>query len=208
MAAGIIVLCCAPWTIRNYEVFHRFVPLRSVLGLQLWLGNNDAYRTYFPGYLHPIDDTAERNEYMRMGEISYMRAKQSEALRWMIAHPARVARLSVRRFVGIWTGSLTPVKDFEANHTFLVRFLFLSNILAGIGALAGIVILWVRRNRYAFPAAVLPIIFPFAFYLTQALLRYRHPIDPIVMLLTAVAWVELIHLRKMPASAPNAAPWS
>jgi hypothetical protein len=211
MAMGMIVLCCAPWTIRNYAVFHRFVPLRSVLGLQLWLGNNDAYRTYFPGYLHPIDDTAERNEYIRMGEIDYMRGKLHEALDWMMAHPGRVAKLSVRRFVGIWTGSLTPLQDFETHRSFLLRFLFLSNFLAGIGALGGVVILWVRRNRYAFPAAVLPVVFPFAFYLTQALLRYRHPIDPIVMLLAAVTLAELFHARQRPPAAAipsNAAPGS
>ena len=32
-AVVIIILCCVPWTIRNYRVFHHFVPLRSVLGL-------------------------------------------------------------------------------------------------------------------------------------------------------------------------------
>jgi len=30
-------------------------------------------------------------------------------------------------------------------------------------------------------------VFPFAYYLTLALPRYRHPIDPTLMLLTAVA---------------------
>ncbi len=49
VAAGVIVLCCVPWTVRNYVVFHAFIPLRSPLGLQLWLGNNDQYRDAFPG---------------------------------------------------------------------------------------------------------------------------------------------------------------
>jgi hypothetical protein len=38
---------------------------------------------------------------------------------------------------------------------------------------------------------VFPVVYPFAEYLAQALLRYRHPIDPIVMLLTAIAIAEL-----------------
>src|ERR1700683_2282788 len=29
-AVAIIILCCVPWTVRNYRVFHQFVPLRSV----------------------------------------------------------------------------------------------------------------------------------------------------------------------------------
>src|SRR5436305_7313095 len=32
--------CLAPWTIRNYSVFGRFVPVCSSGGLSLWVGNN------------------------------------------------------------------------------------------------------------------------------------------------------------------------
>jgi hypothetical protein len=39
--------------------------------------------------------------------------------------------------------------------------------------------------------AVSPLIYPWAFYLTLALPRYRHPIDPVLMLLTAVTLFEL-----------------
>ena len=48
-----------------------------------------------------------------------------------------------------------------------------------------------RGSPYAFPVAVYPIIYPWAFYLTLALPRYRHPIDPVLMLLTAVTVREL-----------------
>src|SRR5262249_17413772 len=36
VAVAIMVLCCVPWTIRNYVTFHALVPIRSTLGLQLW----------------------------------------------------------------------------------------------------------------------------------------------------------------------------
>ena len=42
-SAGIAILCCVPWTVRNYAVFHRFVPLRSNLPLELYIGNNENY---------------------------------------------------------------------------------------------------------------------------------------------------------------------
>ena len=66
-AVMIIILCCVPWTIRNYHVFHQFVPLRSVLGLQLWLGNNDQTQDIFRGDLHPIYNAAEREKYVSAG---------------------------------------------------------------------------------------------------------------------------------------------
>src|ERR1700722_5453905 len=40
---GIAILCCVPWTVRNYEEFHRFIPLRSNLPFELWLGNNKVF---------------------------------------------------------------------------------------------------------------------------------------------------------------------
>ena len=38
-----------------------------------------------------------------------------------------------------------------------------------------------------FPLAVFPVIFPCLYYVTHADLRYRHPIDPVLCLLTAIA---------------------
>src|SRR5262249_13795870 len=40
IAALASILVVTPWLIRNYLVFHRFVPIRSGLGLQLYHGNN------------------------------------------------------------------------------------------------------------------------------------------------------------------------
>ena len=198
LAAGVIVLCCAPWTIRNYVVFHSVVPLRSVLGLQLWLGNNDQYRDHFPGWLHPIDNVAERAKYVRMGEIAYMDEKRQEAIHWMLSHPRREAQLFEQRFIATWLGTPHPVRDFFSTQDLLFDSALssVSNFLASLGALAGIVVLCRdrRMRMYAFPVAVYPILFPFAFYLSQALFRYRYPIDPVVLLLVAaVALDGLLH---------------
>jgi hypothetical protein len=65
--------------------------------------------------------------------------------------------------------------------------LLLFNVLAAIGALSGIVALMRERSQYAFPAMIFPIVYPLAAYLTLASARYRLPIDPAVLLLTAVA---------------------
>jgi hypothetical protein len=183
----IIVLCCVPWTVRNYVLFHSFIPFRSALGLQLWLGNNDAYKERFPGQLHPLDNAAERERYVAMGEVAYMREKQNLAIDWILSHPRREAELFEQRFVATWAGTSTPWKDFSSTDSLFIRIVFLANVSAAILGTAGIVILFLKRNPFAFPAAVLPLIFPFAFYFSQALLRYRHPIDPIVMILCAVS---------------------
>jgi hypothetical protein len=196
LAAAIAALCCIPWTIRNYEVFHHFVPLRSILGLQLSMGNNPDARDFWLGEGHPIHDSAEREKYIQMGEIAYMKEKQDEAVAYILSHPAREAHLISVRFISIWAGGAThPWRDFFLVHSLYFRFILLFNIFVAIGALVGILALFWKRSAYAFPLGVFPIVFPCAYYLTLALPRYRLPIDPIVMLLTSIACACLFNPR-------------
>jgi hypothetical protein len=197
LAVAIAALCCVPWTMRNYIVFHHFVPLRSILGLQLSMGNNAEAKDFWLGEGHPIHDADERDKYVQMGEIAYMQEKQHEALDYIASHPRREAHLIWVRFVSTWAGGAThPVRDFFLVHSLYFRGVLLFNVFAAIGALAGIVALTWKRNPYAFPLAVFPIVFPWAYYLTLALPRYRLPIDPVVMLLTAYAIASLSHWKQ------------
>jgi 4-amino-4-deoxy-L-arabinose transferase-like glycosyltransferase len=193
-AAVIVVFCCVPWTIRNYKIFHHFIPLRSVLGLQLWLGNNDQTQDIFRGDLHPIYNSGEREKYIALGEIAYMQDKKQEALQYMLSHPAREAHLIANRFISIWSGGTPdPLTDFIETPSLWFRFILVFNVLAAVGALSGIVILFWIRNACWCPVVVFPIVYPWAYYLTLALPRYRLPIDPIVLLLMALTLHQMFH---------------
>src|SRR5271170_2333110 len=193
---AIIILCCVPWTIRNYRVFHQFVPLRSVLGLQLWLGNNDHTQDIFRGDLHPIYNSAEREKYIAMGEIPYMQQKKQEAIAYMVSHPAREARLITYRMISIWSGGTPyPLEDFLGTPSLRFRTVLAFNLIAAVGALCGIIILFRERSQFAIPVAAFPLIYPWAYYLTLALPRYRLPIDPIVLLLLAISIQRLAQMR-------------
>lgn len=188
LACGMIALCCVPWTVRNYRAMHAFIPLRSILGLQLWVGNNPDAHVVWLGEQHPIHDSAERRRYVEMGEIAYMTEKEHNAIRYMLTHPGREARLMAGRFVMFWSGgSPHPIDDFVTNHSAWFRYVLLFNLCVGVGALIGIAMLFRGGSVYAFPLAAGPVVFPFAYYLTLAFPRYKHPIDPTLMLLTAVA---------------------
>jgi hypothetical protein len=184
----IIILCCVPWTIRNYRVFHQFVPLRSVLGLQLWLGNNDQTQDIFRGDTHPIYNAAEREKYVSLGEIAYMQQKKQEAVAYIFSHPAREAHLILYRAISIWSGGTPyPLEDLIGTPSLRFRAILVFNLVAALGTLCGIIILFRERSPFAIPIAVFPLIYPWAYYLTLALPRYRLPIDPIVMLLLAIS---------------------
>lgn len=187
IALGVALLCCIPWTVRNYAIFHRLVPLRSVLGLQLWLGNNPQAAPPWLGTLHPINDQTERQKYIEMGEMDYMRVKKREALRYIQAHPRHELHLAALRFVAIWSGGAShPVRDFRGSDSSWFRYVLLFNLSIGVGALFGIILLCIRRSIFAFPLAIFPIVFPCAYYATLALPRYSLPMAPAVILLTAI----------------------
>jgi 4-amino-4-deoxy-L-arabinose transferase-like glycosyltransferase len=197
VALGVMVLCCVPWTIRNYLAFDTFVPLRANLGVQLWCGNNESARDLWLGEGHPIHDSIERAHYIEIGEIAYEREKRAEALNYMATHPRRELHLTWVRFKTFWSGGTpSPVADFIRSRSKWFRYVVFFNLLTAVGALGGIIVLLVRRNAYAFPLAVFPLIFPWAYYLTIVEPRYRQPVDPVAMLLTAITVAQLFRGRR------------
>ena len=187
LALSVAILCCAPWTIRNYAVFHRLVPLRSNFPLELYIGNNENYDDKHPRYPGPITKDRETLRYFRIGEVPFMDEEMRKAKTFILAHPRVELILFADRFAAFWTGLPDALKNFMATDSWLIRVLILCAALSGIGALAGIAVLVWSRNEYTFPLAVYPVIFPILYYMTHTSLRYRHPIDPVVLLLTAIA---------------------
>ena len=217
LAAGVAILCCAPWTIRNYVAFHRFIPVRSNLPFELWLGNNDIFDEDARGGRKSITRTEEARRYSRLGETGYMAEKWELAASFMRAHPGLELRLTGRKFVAFWIGTESPLKNFRETDSSLIRGILLSSFLTAVGALFGVGVLWGGRKKirqmhkdrrdsleaegngdksernakitsqFTWLLAVFPVIFPCLYYVTHADLRYRHPIDPIVSLLTVIA---------------------
>jgi hypothetical protein len=195
-AAGVAVLCCVPWTIRNYAVFHQFIPLRSNLPFELWLGNNDIFDEHARNGRRVITRTEETRRYAQLGQTAYMQEKWQIATSFMASHPGLELRLAGRKCAAFWTGMESPLKTFRETDSTLVRAVLLSSFLTAIGALFGIVNLCRRRSAMTLPLAVFPVVYPCLYYLTHADLRYRHPIDPVLCLLTAIAVIsawELAH---------------
>jgi len=187
LAFGLAILCCVPWTIRNYVAFHRFVPLRSNFSLELYIGNNENYDDKHPRFPGPITKERETLRYFRIGETTFMDEERRKAMAFIVSHPRVEVILFADRFAAFWTGLPNAVQNFLSTDSWLVRALVLCAILSGMGALAGIAVLVRRSSDYAFPLAAYPVVFPFLYYITHTSLRYRHPIEPVVLLLTAIA---------------------
>jgi 4-amino-4-deoxy-L-arabinose transferase-like glycosyltransferase len=188
LTLGAALLCCVPWIARNYTAFHRFVPMRSTMGLALWLGRYDQSTGAWPGRLHPIDNPAERARYVELGEMDYMAEKQVETMRFIREHPGDEAAAAWSHFVALWSGgSAHPLADLADNPSWTVKAILFFNLFAAVGAVAGAAILFRSGSPYAFPLAIFPAVYPLLYYLALGIARYRHPMDPCLLLLTAVA---------------------
>lgn len=200
LALGVAVLCCVPWTIRNYAEFHRVIPLRSNFPFELWIGNNEVFDPHSPDINARVTRYEQARLYGRLGETAFMQEKWDVATEFIRTHKRLEVRLTWWRFLSFWLGSFRPLQDFRRAETWLQGVLVLS-LLTGLGSGIGIVVLWRRRSPCTFPAAAFILAFPLVYYITHASLRYRHPIDPIVLILTAVAIVDARRKTLQPASS-------
>ena len=180
------LLCCLPWTIRNYTVFHRFIPFRSGFGFELYIGNNENYA---PPFLYPPRVSFEREQlrYLHMGEVSFMDEEKRKAVAFIQQNPATFAKLVVLRIVQFWIGLIHPLDAWQSHPALSDRLILLCNLLAPFLGISGTFLLILRRHALTVPLLTFPVIYPIVYYGTHASLRYRHPLDPNLFLLIAFA---------------------
>jgi hypothetical protein len=70
---------------------------------------------------------------------------------------------------------------------FKERFILAFNIFLSLFGLLGLLFMYREKNPYAFPIAMFPLVYPIVYYVTHSSPRYRHPIDPAMMVVAAFA---------------------
>jgi hypothetical protein len=175
------VLCCVPWTLCNFAVFHHFVPLRSDFGLELWRYNHDG------GWLHPNTDPGERAAFSSLGEYAYVQEKQREALVWIGTHPGVYVHATAQRVIQFWFDVPHPLRGFVHRKPwfFKVKFLYICALLVMV--LGGLNTIWRQRHEYFWLLASFPAIFPLVYYMALARDFHRFPIDPVLAVIAAFA---------------------
>lgn len=185
---AVVVLMCLPWTARNYVQFHRFIPLRSNFPFEFWSGNNGIFDAH-SREVNRITRYEQTHLYAQLGESEFLHEKMQSAVSFVRSHPALYLRLFGKRIIATWLGTESPWEDFAHTDSPLARFLIAWNGIALLGVILGLVRLYLRQPAYFVPVAAFPIVFPITFYIAHTTLRHRHPCDPIVALLIAVAIV-------------------
>ena len=183
----------SPWPIRNAKVFHAFVPLRTTVGYELWMGNRHGATGFLDESLFPSFNADELNDYKTRGELGYTAHKSELAKQYILTHPKSVSHLTALRIMRYWFGTGakggSPIFALHAVLTFVF----------------GLIGLWTMYRRRVFDIAVLfalpLLLFPIPYYITHAEFRYRLALDPLLTILAAYAVVTLYRGRKASESA-------
>jgi hypothetical protein len=197
VASTLFFACLAPWTIRNYRVFHAFVPLRGNFGAELNASVNEEHDGFSWGATIPVcEPCAEYQSYKRMGELAYVRQQGELAKQHIRSHKMRFLQLALKRFYFFWVSVPHPIEFGVWNEVFRVlNYSFLS--LAGVLGLA----LALKRRipgsvLFAWAFALLPL----TYYFVTVQARFRSSLEPIMTVLAVYLFQSATRRR---ASSPR-----
>lgn len=176
----------SPWLIRNYELFHRFIPVRSGFGLELYIGNNGYSQRWVNSNLHPNHNDAELSEFEHVGEIAYMDHKLHQAKAYIRSHPGWFAWMTLRRIVYMWTGYWSFSRDYLKDEPLDPPNILVETTMT-ILALLGLRRVFRRDFALGVYFAIVLFFFPLTYYVSHPETYYFRPVDPIIVMLAAVA---------------------
>jgi hypothetical protein len=171
-ASAAFLFVISPWLIRNEMALGRPV-LRSNLGLELRVSNNDEARPQMSGNavlyrLHPLLSPEECARVRHMGELAYNDQALLAALSWIETQPGRFTRLTIQRVLEFWFPTTPPAMRW---------FSLALALMAGVG------LVFLRGNPAAPVFALVFAVYPLPHYFVQVSQHYRFPIHGLVLLL-------------------------
>ena len=187
-----LVLVLAPWTIRNYEAFGSFIPLRSTAGIDLALANYagaldaaDQRKAFVERLdeIHPFQSQQAFNRMLTYGnERIYARALGSEAREWIVENPGSFLRLSIRHITQFyfpprwfWT-----IYETSSSGTGAKQAIFwIISALGLTGAISGL-LFWRGAWFYVSAFALAPSL---TYAVAQPVLRYHYLVHGILTFL-------------------------
>jgi hypothetical protein len=196
VASVALLATLSPWMIRNALVFHRFIPMRGNMGLELWMGNNGEDLRWTSDELNPLHNQAELAQYDKLGEVAYMDQKAREAKLQIHNHPRWYAWMCVRRAAYLWTGFWSFNPAYMAEEPMDLPNIPFATLFALIG-LSGLFLAWRAAPFEAVRYGLVLFIFPAMYYFSHPEPYDMRPLDPILLLLGCYAVYEIRPLEKV-----------
>ena len=183
----VIALLIAPWTVRNYLIYHQFLPLNSNAGYAFYASNNPNLGTDWRNELVvvPVPE-----ELVGQNEAKLNQALTLKGFEFIIADPLRYLWLNLDKtleYFKFWPSSDSSI---ISNLGRVLSFgLYLPFMLLGLG-------LSLSRWRRFVPLYLFMAIHTGIHLLSWPALRYRLPVDAVLMVFAGLTLIELANQFK------------
>jgi 4-amino-4-deoxy-L-arabinose transferase-like glycosyltransferase len=197
LPVGVIAVAILPFTIYNSSRFDTFVLLNTNAGFALFWSNHPVYANQFEPIL-PSGDYYKLipRELRHLDEAALDKALLGLGLQFIIEDPARYWSLSISRIPALFQFWPSSDSSFISNFSRVTSFGILLPFMV-VGFLASII--RSVKNEYKESRPYLYLIIAFlVFYvvlhlLSWSLIRYRLPVDAILVIFAGYALIELVN---------------
>ena len=180
LSAALCASVAAPWVVRNWVVFHAFIPTRGNFGAEAamaWSPSSDGFP--WGATVPTVEAAPEHQIYAQMGELAYVKMRGAQANAWVHEDPARFWRLAALRFYMFWAS----VPHTSGGHPAAEYFREAAHCFGSITGILGLLLALRRRlpasGLFAAAVALLPVIY----YFVTAGSRFRNPLEPFLVIL-------------------------
>jgi len=184
-------IALAPWTIRNYWVFGRLIPVKSNAAYEAYQSQclqKDGLLHHTTFTSHPYSSASrERREYKALGEIAFLDRKQEQFRQSVAADPLDFLDRAACRFLGatLWYEPFNPIK--EAKRPWSLWFSRLTHPLPFAGLLVLLVAgIWQPLHRWQWFVIGVYLLYLLPYAAISYYERYAVPLLGVKMLL--VIW--------------------
>lgn len=171
----------SPWWIRNAMLFHAFVPFTTSSASNLYLGNNPHNPNAGIDWASNAEPAVVAKINALPDELARQRAYKEAALRYIKSDPTAFVRAAIKKFVRFW--NVVPnAAEFHGG-----LYAVISAASFGPVLLFALIAALRRRRQWRQLAPLYLFIgyFTFVHVVTIASLRYRLPIEPLLIVLAA-----------------------
>jgi 4-amino-4-deoxy-L-arabinose transferase-like glycosyltransferase len=200
LAGVVFTVLVSPWLIRNDLVFGHPVFFRGNYWFEFHLGNyHDSNGIGFSGK-HPTQNAAELQKYANWGEQRYIEYYKTDAQNFVKKYPAEFFDLTRHRVWWFWDG--TPLL-YQSREWWQPWEFWPLSALGWLGLLFAVT----RKLRgwLLFSAALL--VYPLPYYFSYPVAKYRHAIEPELLLLSVYfAGVLFTEIRSVISARKSTSP--
>jgi hypothetical protein len=189
IATAVLLLAIAPWTARNYSAFHRFVLLNTNAGFAFYWANHPIHGDRYPA------DLPDWEAYVRLIPEDLLSLDEAELDQTLLKRALGFVRDDPRRYVLL---SISRIDDY---------FMFWpssdSSTVSNVSRVLSFGLLWplmacglILFARRSFSSGTLILylfasIYTIVHLLSWALIRYRLPVDAVLIIFASAALVEI-----------------